>query len=71
MKEKFNNYGLWISIFSLVGLILVDTVPDFDESRYKVYVQAILAVLISGGVISNPSVGKWFSDKNANDGEKE
>jgi hypothetical protein len=67
LKRKFENYGLWVSIFSLVGLILVDTIPNFDESKYKIYVQAILTVLISGGVISNPSAGKWFSDK----GEKE
>lgn len=60
--ERFKNYGLWIAFASLVGLFVNDLgllAPEkFDE-----YVNAIFAVLIAAGIISNPSNGKGFGDK--------
>ncbi|MGR5963150.1 hypothetical protein ACT7DN_30405 [Bacillus paranthracis] len=62
MKQKLSNRGLWVALFALLGMVLMDTVPHFNTGRYQEYVDIILVVLIALGVISNPESGKWFSD---------
>lgn len=62
MKEKLSNRGLWIALFALLGMVLMDTVPHFNAGRYQEYVDIILVILITLGVISNPKSGKWFTD---------
>jgi uncharacterized membrane protein len=60
--SKFKNYGLWVALFALGGLI----VNDFGllaPEQYDQYVAAILTVLVAAGVVSNPSIGKGFTDK--------
>ncbi|GGE58677.1 hypothetical protein [Priestia taiwanensis] len=71
MREKLRNKGLWLALFALLGMILMDTVPNFDAGRYEQYVDVILMILVGAGVISNPNAGKWFVDtesENKNDG---
>lgn len=63
MKEKFKNRGLWVALFALLGMVLMDTVPNFNLGRYQEYVDIILFILIAAGVISNPTAGKWFADQ--------
>ncbi|PGU05127.1 hypothetical protein COD21_25585 [Bacillus cereus] len=63
MQDKFKNYGLWVALFALVGMVLMDTVPHFNLGRYQEYVDMILYILIAAGVVSNPTAGKWFADK--------
>lgn len=63
MQEKFKNYGLWVALFALLGMVLMDTVPHFNAGRYQEYVDMILYILIAAGVVSNPTAGKWFADK--------
>ncbi|MBJ8090230.1 hypothetical protein JDS76_25935 [Bacillus cereus] len=63
MQEKFKNYGLWVALFALLGMALMDTVPHFNAGRYQEYVDMILYILIAAGVVSNPTAGKWFADK--------
>ncbi|MEJ9130619.1 hypothetical protein P4408_14205 [Bacillus thuringiensis] len=63
MQEKFKNYGLWVALFALLGMVLMDTVPHFNAGRYQEYVDLILYILIAAGVVSNPTAGKWFADK--------
>lgn len=61
-KMKYKNYGLWIAVASLIGLV----VNDFGllaPEKYDLYVQAILTILVAAGIISNPSIGKGFGDK--------
>ncbi|WJE53894.1 hypothetical protein QRE66_06435 [Bacillus cereus] len=62
MKDKLKNRGLWVALFALLGMVLMDTVPHFNVGRYQEYVDSILVILIAFGVISNPSSGKWFTD---------
>ncbi|WP_195987258.1 phage holin [Clostridium sp. D53t1_180928_C8] len=65
---RFKNYGLWVSIFALIPLILnafgVKIVPE----EYTEITNAILAVLVAAGIISNPTTeAKWYlDDKQAN-----
>ncbi|MBY7111368.1 hypothetical protein ILT06_10645 [Bacillus sp. 17RED48] len=68
MKEKLKNRGLWVALFALLGMVLMDTIPHFNLGRYQEYVDVILFILAAAGVISNPSAGKWFVD-NQNEGE--
>ncbi|EEL37170.1 hypothetical protein bcere0020_53510 [Bacillus cereus Rock3-29] len=63
MQEKFKNYGLWVALFAVLGMVLMDTVPHFNAGRYQEYVDMILYILIAAGVVSNPTAGKWFADK--------
>ncbi|MGH0778488.1 hypothetical protein ACQVQ8_15425 [Bacillus cereus] len=68
MKDKLKNRGLWVALFALLGMVLMDTIPHFNVGRYQEYVDVILFILAAAGVISNPSAGKWFAD-NQNEGD--
>ncbi|MBF7156023.1 hypothetical protein [Bacillus albus] len=70
MKEKFKNRGLWVALFALLGMVLMDTIPNFNLGRFQEYVDIFLFLLAAAGVISNPSAGKWFAD-NPNKGANE
>lgn len=60
--NKWKNYGLWTSIFSLFGLLVRVKYPNYmgDFTSGITYVLSILSLL---GIISNPKDGKWYSDK--------
>ncbi|MEG0431036.1 MAG: holin [Anaerovoracaceae bacterium] len=60
--NKWKNYGLWTSLFSLFGLILCNT-GQIDAGQYQTIVSSILSVLTALGIISNPSSGCGFTDK--------
>ena len=70
--SRFKNYGLWVSIFALIPIILsafgVKIVPD----EYQAAVNAILGILVALGIISNPTTeSKWYiDDKAAEEQEK-
>ncbi|MEH7186463.1 hypothetical protein [Bacillus toyonensis] len=70
MQEKFKNYGLWVALFAVLGMVLMDTVPNFNLGRYQEYVDMILYILIAAGVVSNPTAGKWFADKQSKGEDK-
>ena len=61
MNNKFKNYGLWLALFSLIGLVLRDTGLMFHS--YGDYVELFMYILITLGVVSNPSMGTGYSDK--------
>ena len=61
MKEKFNNYGLWVSVAALIGLLLKDL--GFYPENFEVYVNIIMSILICLGFVSAPEKGKWYRDK--------
>lgn len=63
IKERFSNYGLWISIFALVGMILIDAKVVTDLGRYQEYVQIILVIMIGAGILNDPDHGKGYGDK--------
>ena len=61
--KRFKNYGLWVSVFALVGMILIDRNVIADLGRYEQYVQIILTILVAAGIINNPENGKGYGDK--------
>ena len=62
MNSRWKNYGLWVSILSLVGVIVksVYPIPDVDFNNISTL---ILSILVAAGVISNPTNGKGYIDK--------
>lgn len=60
MNNKYRNYGLWLALFALIGLILRDT--GLMPKSYGEYVELIMYVLIALGVVSNPSMGNGYTD---------
>lgn len=60
--SRFKNYGLWLALAALGGLILNDAGLVGPE-KYQEYVDMILAVLVAAGIISNPSNGKGFGEQ--------
>jgi len=64
--EKLKNYGLWVSVFSLIGLILAnyglyDAIGLTSES-YQSIVNGVLGLLVAAGIISNPASGTGYVD---------
>lgn len=60
MNNRFKNYGLWLAMFSLFGLILRDM--ELLPPSYGEYVEIIMYILVAAGVIINPSIGTGYSD---------
>jgi len=62
MKLKWRNYGLYVALGSLLGLFVND-MGLLAPEQYQDYVDGVLAILVAAGVISNPSKGHGFKDK--------
>lgn len=60
---KWKNYGLWISIASILYMVLKDLGFKIDFTEWQTYVTAIVGILAALGIISNPEKGKGFFDK--------
>jgi len=60
---KFKNYGLWGSLFSILGMALIDFKVIGELGRYEMYAKIILSILVALGVVSNPKEGKGYIDK--------
>ena len=59
---RWRNYGLWVSIAAFIPLLLssfgVHIVPNYQE-----IVNAFLAILVTAGILSNPTTAtRWFTD---------
>ncbi|MFP7414380.1 hypothetical protein [Priestia filamentosa] len=63
MNKRWKNYGLWVGLAALLGMILQDVWSGFAPGRYEQYVDVVFYILIGAGVISSPLIGKGFSDK--------
>jgi hypothetical protein len=62
MKIKWRNYGLWAALGSLAVMAVTD-LSNVAPEDVQSYVNIGLGILVAAGVISNPSIGKGFSDK--------
>lgn len=61
--SRFRNYGLWVAIAALIPLLLNAFGVEFVPEEYEAIVNAILAILVTAGIINNPTtVSKWFGD---------
>ncbi|MGL4741751.1 MAG: holin [Sarcina sp.] len=68
MNKKFDwnrlkNYGLWVSIFALVPMILQGTGVNILPDNYQAIVTAVLGILVTAGILNNPTTSnKGFLD---------
>lgn len=61
--SRFQNYGLWVSIFALIPLILHACGVKIVPEEYQQIVNGILGILVALGVLNNPvTTSKWFAD---------
>ena len=70
--SRFKNYGLWLSLFSFIGILLNAFGVNFVPEEYTQITNAILAVLIAAGIISNPTTeAKGYLDDKKDEEEKQ
>lgn len=66
LKNKISNYGFWVSILSVVFLIVKQILNangiNLDNNIAVDIVTAVCYLLIALGVISNPESGKGYND---------
>lgn len=53
IQARLRNKSFWVAVFALVGLVVQD-LGVIEVGRYETYVQAILLVLVAGGIIIDP-----------------
>ena len=64
MSSRWNNYGLWVAVFALIGMAARDFFGvEIEQEHYQTYVDAIMTILIFAGIVNNPSMGKGYKDK--------
>lgn len=63
IKQRIRNYGLWVSFASLVLLVVQAFGVQIDVGKYNNVVNAILTLLVSLGIINNPTTkNKGYGD---------
>lgn len=58
LKKRLRNYGFWVSLASLVLLLLNNFGVYIDESKYNGIVDSILAILVLLGILNDPTTEK-------------
>ncbi len=71
LKNRFRNYGLWVSIAALVPLMLsAFGINLIDEQKYAQLVNCVLTILVTLGIVNNPSTdNRWYKDDKLSSGE--
>ncbi|MGL5822053.1 MAG: holin [Sarcina sp.] len=68
MNKKFDwsrlkNYGLWVSVFALVPMLLQGAGVNILPDNYQTIVTAVLGILVTAGILNNPTTSnKGFLD---------
>lgn len=60
---KWKNYGLWLSLASTILMLLQAAGVHIVPETYNTIVNGVLGVLVALGVVSNPSQGAGYVDK--------
>ena len=60
--ERFKNYGLWVSIFAFIPLLLSGLGISILPENYTEIVNSLLGILVLAGILSNPEKGKGYLD---------
>ncbi|MBZ9635482.1 holin [Clostridium sp. FP1] len=62
-KSRFKNYGLWVSIFAFIPILLQAFGLNILPVNYTEVVNGLLGILVLGGILSNPNDGNGYIDK--------
>lgn len=61
--DRMKNYGLWVSIFAFIPLLLKGFGVNVLPENYSEITTALLSILVMAGILSNPTTeNKWFLD---------
>lgn len=60
--DRFKNYGLWVSIFALIPMLCQGFGVNILPTNYNEIINAILGILVTAGILSNPTSGTGFID---------
>jgi uncharacterized membrane protein len=63
IPKRLRNYGLWLAVAALIGMVLQDVGVNIAPERYQAYVDAVLTILVLAGIVNNPSQGTGFRDE--------
>jgi uncharacterized membrane protein len=53
--SRFKNYGLWVSIFALVPMVLEACNVRILPANYDTIVNTLLGILVVAGILNNPT----------------
>lgn len=62
MNSKFRNKGLWLSIVSLLFLILKKFGVIEDTGFWDIVTTTLASALVTAGILSNPTDGDFYDD---------
>lgn len=62
-KIRLKSKKFWVALAAFVGLIVTDL--GIDAGAYEAYVQAVLLLLIAGGVVTDPTTSGVNDSKQA------
>ncbi|AKN30645.1 holin [Clostridium carboxidivorans P7] len=72
MNNRFKNYGLWVSIAAFIPLLLNGFGIDVLPKNYSDVVNALLGILVTAGILSNPQTeSKGYLDDKKTDENKD
>ncbi|WP_373899630.1 holin [Haloimpatiens sp. FM7315] len=68
MVERFKNYGLWVSIFAFIPLVLEGFGVKILPENYNEIINSLLGILVLAGILSNPNTNNkgYLDDKTEN-----
>ena len=59
---RLKNYGFWVSLLALIGMLLQDFGVNVTNTQLDLYSEAILTILVFLGIVNDPTTGKWYKD---------
>ncbi|WP_138203271.1 holin [Haloimpatiens lingqiaonensis] len=69
--NRFKNYGLWLSIFAFVPLLLESFGLKVLPKNYSEIVNSFLGILVIAGILNNPiTQNKGYLDDEIDDNEE-
>lgn len=63
-KVRLRSYPFWVAVFALIGLFVTDF-GLMELGHYEKYVDAILLVLVTGGIINDPTTAGLSDSRQA------
>ncbi|MEK4149000.1 phage holin [Robertmurraya sp. FSL W8-0741] len=63
-KVRVQSYPFWVALFALLGLLVTD-LGLMELGHFEKYVDAILLVLVAGGIVSDPTTAGISDSKRA------
>ncbi|MGL4451711.1 MAG: holin [Sarcina sp.] len=61
--SRLKNYGLWISVFALIPMVLNGFGVKVLPENYQAIVTSVLGILVAAGILNNPTTqNKGFLD---------